>query len=195
MTAHWKNLWNFDQVCIYYNLKIPHINVFFHSKMNIANVSILTPCIKTLFLCSDWYSRVVFDSCDVWHYHCLFQYSKCDNLLHNCHLYFDAPGLPFSINVCLYLLSILTEFYSVLLKGYIQDPNVGNSIFAETQGTLRSLRNWPSHISNLKATWTFSYPILRVRDFVRSYDKTSYLILKRSPVTWRSSRTSFTDME
>ena len=38
----------------------------------------------------------------------------------------------------------------------------------------------PKHLSNLMAIGTFETPISRLRDFARSHDKTSYVILKRS---------------
>ena len=40
----------------------------------------------------------------------------------------------------------------------------------------------PRRLSNFKAMWKFKLPISRLRDFTRSYDKTSYRILKRDHV-------------
>ena len=40
----------------------------------------------------------------------------------------------------------------------------------------------PMCLSNFEAMWWFKLPISRLRDFTRSYDKTSYWILKRGPV-------------
>ena len=39
----------------------------------------------------------------------------------------------------------------------------------------------PSRLSNFKVMRWFKLPILRLRDFTRSHDKTTYRILKRSP--------------